>query len=279
MNDKQQDPQIDDRDQSKYRKNGKLKRTYFDDQIKPLQVQLNAMHRWLQRENKRLVILFEGRDAAGKGGAINIFTSVLNPRYCKIAALAKPTERERGQWYFQRYVSHLPATGEITLFDRSWYNRAGVEKVMGFCSDEEHKKFLDSCPAFEQMLVEDGVILLKYWFAVDQKEQEKRFLDRIKDPVKRWKLSPVDMAARERFDDYTRAREVMFEHTHTPSAPWHLVDCNDQRQGRLNMVADALHRIPWVDQEMEKVDYKPLCKKELSLERTSSHVEFVEERY
>lgn len=262
-----------------HKKNGKLRKAYFEELLEPLQVKLSAMQRWLQRENRRLVVLFEGRDAAGKGGAINCFTSVLNPRYCKVAALPKPTERERTQWYFQRYVEHLPAGGEITLFDRSWYNRAGVEKVMGFCTDAEYRRFLKSCPAFERMLVDDGILLLKYWFAVDQKEQEKRFLERIQDPIKRWKLSPVDMAARERYDDYTQARERMFKHTHTAWAPWRLVDCNDQRRGRLNMVADLLERIPWSDAELEPIDYQPLSRAALGREQTSSRVEFVPERY
>jgi len=212
--------------------------------LEKLQIKLCEMQRWVQQSDQRVVIVFEGRDTAGKGGAINCFTQVLNPRFCRAVALPKPNERERTQWYFQRYVAELPAAGEILLFDRSWYNRAGVEKVMGFCTDSEYKRFLEQTPVFEKMLVDDGILLLKYWFSVDQEEQEARFAERMENPMKRWKISPIDIAARERYDDYTTARDAFFKITHTRHAPWLVVDANDQRRARLNMIAHLLDSLP-----------------------------------
>ena len=235
-----------------------LKRKAYEKALEPLQVQLVEMHRWLQATGQRLVILFEGRDTAGKGGAINCFTQVLNPRFCRVAALPKPSEREKTQWYFQRYVEHLPAAGEITLFDRSWYNRAGVEHVMGFCTEAEYKRFLHDTPVFERMLTGDGILLFKYWFAVDQKYQEERFASRLEDPVKRWKISPIDIAAREHYADYGRARDAMFRATHTSEAPWYLVDANDQRRARLNMVSHLLDVLPDRKVKEEKIELPPL---------------------
>ena len=229
--------------------------------LEPLQEELNVMHRWVQATGQRVVVLFEGRDTAGKGGAINAIADCLNPRSCRVVALAKPSDRERTQWYFQRYVEHLPSAGEIVLFDRSWYNRAGVERVMGFCSDEEHASFLSDCPKFERMLVGSGILLFKYWFACDQKRQEERLAERLADPVKRWKISPIDLAAREHYADYTKARDQMFEATDIAEARWTLVDMNDQKRGRLNMIRHLLDNLPDHDVALEPLELAPLAKK------------------
>ncbi|MFY2762460.1 polyphosphate kinase 2 [Arenimonas sp. MALMAid1274] len=223
---------------------GKLKRKEYEEELGKLQVELNHMARWLQHAGKRLVVVFEGRDTAGKGGAINAIADCLSPRQCHVAALAKPSEREAGQWYFQRYVAHLPSAGEITLFDRSWYNRAGVEKVMGFATPAQVASFLKQAPVFERQLVDDGILLFKYWLAVDQQEQEERFAERAEDPVKRWKLSPIDLKAREKYAEYGRARDLMFKATHHRWAPWHVVDFNDQKVGRLNLIRHLLDALP-----------------------------------
>jgi polyphosphate kinase 2 len=223
---------------------GRLKRKHYEALLAPLQEELAQMGRWVQQEGKRLIILFEGRDAAGKGGAIDAIAGNLNPRQCRVVALPKPSEREAGQWYFQRYVAHLPARGEITLFDRSWYNRAGVERVMGYCTQAQADAFLDQVPVFEKQLVDDGALLFKYWLTCDQEQQEKRFAERAEDPLKRWKLSPVDLEARLRYADYTTARELMLKATHRAYAPWTLVEFNDQKIGRLTLVRDLLDRLP-----------------------------------
>lgn len=222
----------------------KLSRREYEAHLEILQVELNRLARWLQHTGKRLVVLFEGRDTAGKGGAIEAVGQGLNPRQCHVVALAKPTPTESSQWYFQRYVPHLPAAGQIALFDRSWYNRAGVEHVMGYCTPEQYAQFLKQAPVFERMLVDDGLLLLKYWLTVDQEEQEKRMAERRDDPLKRWKLSPIDLQARERYRDYGRARDAMLEATHTPEAPWTLVDFNDQRRGRLTLIRHLLDQLP-----------------------------------
>ena len=223
---------------------GKLKRAEYEELLEPMQAELNDMARWVQETGQRILIILEGRDTAGKGGAIRAIAERLNPRMCHIVALAKPSEREASQWYFQRYVAHLPSAGEIVLLDRSWYNRAGVERVMGYCSEDEVKTFFRLAPGFERAIVEDGILLIKYWLACDQKEQETRFQERLSDPVKRWKLSPVDLQARERYDDYTKAREAMLKETHTKHAPWTIVDFNDQRVGRLTLLRHLLDRVP-----------------------------------
>lgn len=257
----------------------KLKKKAYLEAMEALQVQLCEMHRWLQSTGQRLVILFEGRDTAGKGGAINCFTQVLNPRFCRVAALPKPSDRERSQWYFQRYIEHLPAAGEIALFDRSWYNRAGVEHVMGFCSEAEYKRFLLDCPVFEDLLIRDGILLFKYWFAVDQKLQEERFAERVKDPVKRWKISPIDIAAREKYEDYGKARDAMLRATHTEASPWYIVDANDQRRARLNMVAHLLEQLPDRKVPQEKLTLAPLKHKKLGVERVRGPANKVPARY
>jgi polyphosphate kinase len=221
-----------------------MKRKKYDAGIEPLQVELNNLARWLQVKGHRMAVIFEGRDTAGKGGVISAIAERLNPRQVHIVALAKPSDRERSQWYFQRYVPYLPAAGELVLFDRSWYNRAGVEKVMGYCNTEEYERFLEETPLFEKMLVDEGLLLLKYWLSVDQKHQEARFAERAADPRKRWKLSPVDLEAREKYEEYGRARDAMFEATHTKHAPWFVVDFNDQRRGRLSLIRHLLDRVP-----------------------------------
>jgi polyphosphate kinase 2 len=222
----------------------RLKRKRYEALLAPMQEELAAMARWLQQSGRRVLVLFEGRDTAGKGGAIDAIREHVNPRQCRVVALPKPTEREQSQWYFQRYAAHLPAAGELVLLDRSWYNRAGVEKVMGFATDAQVAAFLREAPLFEKMLVDDGILLFKYWLCCDQARQEERFAERLQDPLKRWKLSPVDLEARLRYRDYTRAREAMLAATHTAHAPWTLVDFNDQKRGRLALVRDLLDRLP-----------------------------------
>ncbi|WP_159980373.1 MULTISPECIES: polyphosphate kinase 2 [unclassified Novosphingobium] len=223
---------------------GKLGRKDYDRLLEPMEEELVAMARWAQKTSARILVLFEGRDTAGKGGAIKALSGQLNPRQCRTVALAAPSEREQGEWYFQRYVPHLPARGEIVLFDRSWYNRAGVERVMGYADHGQVEAFLHHAPLFEKALVDDGILLFKYWLACDQEKQEERLAERAADPLKRWKLSPVDIAAREKYDEYTLAREAMLEATHTAHAPWTLVDFNDQKQGRLTLIRDFLDRLP-----------------------------------
>lgn len=222
----------------------KLRRKDYERALERMQRELVDLARWVAHTGARVVIVFEGRDSAGKGGAIAAIREHLNPRQCRVIALGKPTEREAGEWYFQRYVRHLPTAGEIVLFDRSWYNRAGVEKVMGFATADQVEAFLRATPIFEKMLTDDGVRLFKYWLCCDQAKQEERFAERRDDPLKGWKLSPIDIEARERYDDYTRAREAMLAATHTPNAPWTLVDFNDQKCGRLTLIRDLLDRIP-----------------------------------
>jgi polyphosphate kinase 2 len=239
----------------------KLKRKEYEAQLAKLQQELVAAARWLQHGGKRLVVLFEGRDTAGKGGAIDAIRAHLNPRQCRVVALPKPTEREATQWYFQRYVPHLPGAGEIVLFDRSWYNRAGVEKVMGFAGDAQVRTFLQQAPAFEQLLVDDGILLFKYWLCCDQAQQEERFAERLDDPLKRWKLTPIDLDACRHYADYTRAREAMLKATHTSAAPWTLVDFNDQKRGRLTLIRDLLDRLPDTRVPETKLDFAPLAGK------------------
>ena len=223
---------------------GKLSKSDYLDRLQPMQVELNNLARWLQHTRKRLLVIIEGRDTAGKGGVINAISETLNPRQCRTVALGKPSEREQGEWYFQRYLTHLPSAGEIVLFDRSWYNRAGVEAVMGFCTPRQTEEFLEQAPRLERLLVDDGLLLFKYWLTVDQEQQEERFAERAEDPLKQWKLSPIDLEARKHYQDYGRARDRMLEHTHTKHAPWTLVDFNDQRRGRLTLIRHLLDHLP-----------------------------------
>ncbi len=236
----------------------RLKRKEYEALLAPMQEELVAMARWLQHGGRRAVVLFEGRDTAGKGGAIDAIREHINPRQCRVVALSRPSEREAAQWYFQRFVPHLPAAGELVLFDRSWYNRAGVEKVMGFASAAQVKTFLRQAPLFEQQLVDDGILLFKYSLCCDQAQQEKRFAERLADPLKRWKLSPIDVEARTRYADYTRAREAMLKATHTKHAPWTLVDFNDQKRGRLTLIRDLLDRLPDTDVPDAGPEFAPL---------------------
>ncbi len=219
----------------------------YVDELVRLQFELLKMQEWVRLQGLRVVVLFEGRDAAGKGGVIKRIIESLNPRVCRVVALGTPTERERSQWYFQRYVQHLPGAGEIVLFDRSWYNRAGVERVMGFCTEEEYWEFLRSCPLFEEMLINSGVFLIKYWFSVNDEEQERRFVERMHNPIKRWKLSPMDLEARKHWVEYSRAKDIMLEHTDTSKAPWYIVDADNKKRARLNCITHLLHRIPYKD--------------------------------
>lgn len=226
----------------------------YEDELKVLQAQLVEMQAWVKSTGARIVIIFEGRDAAGKGGTIKRVTEYLNPRTAQVVALPIPTEREQSQWYFQRYVEHLPAAGELRLFDRSWYNRAGVERVMGYCTPEEHRRFLRQCPIFERMLVEDGIILLKYWFSVSDREQLKRFKSRQTDPMRWWKLSPTDMESITRWEEYSRAKDEMLVHTDTADAPWYDVESDDKRKARINMIHHMLSKIPY--QEIPRPEVK-----------------------
>ncbi len=236
----------------------KLSDVEYDELLKPMAKELSAMARWVAETQQRMVVVFEGRDTAGKGGSIDMFARLLNPRQCRVVALPGPNERERTQWYFQRYVEHLPAEGEIILFDRSWYNRAGVEKVMGFCTPEQTQAFLNAAPEFERHLVDDGILLFKYWLCCDQDVQEDRFQNRLNNPMKRWKLSPIDIKAREHYDDYTEAREMMLAATHTEFAPWTLVDFNDQPSGRLTLLRDLLDRVPDTELPLAEIPWPAL---------------------
>ena len=225
----------------------KLPRQLYETELYRLQGELVKMQEWMRAEGARIVVIFEGRDAAGKGSTIKRVAAYLNPRVAQIVALPAPTERERGQWYFQRYTGHLPAAGELALFDRSWYNRAGVEHVMGFCTKEEYSRFMHQCPIFERLLVEDGILLRKYWFSVSDEEQQRRFLSRLDDPMRSWKLSPMDLESITRWEDYSRAKDEMFVHTDIPEAPWHVVESDDKRRARINMIAHLLGTIPYHD--------------------------------
>jgi polyphosphate kinase 2 len=223
----------------------RLRRKPYERELLRLQGELVHMQEWVRTSGTRLVVVFEGRDAAGKGGAIKRITEYLNPRICRVVALPAPTERQRTQWYFQRYIEHLPAAGEIVLLDRSWYNRGGVERVMGFCTPEEHTRFLRQCPLFEQLLIEDGILLRKYWFSVSDAEQERRFGARMSDPMRQWKLSPMDLESITRWEDYSRAKDEMFAHTDTQTSPWFVVESEVKRRARINMIAHLLASVGW----------------------------------
>ena len=225
----------------------KLKRKVYEQELTRLQAELVKLQYWIKETGEKVVVIFEGRDAAGKGGVIKRITERLSPRICRVVALGTPTEREKTQWYFQRYVPHLPAGGEMVLFDRSWYNRAGVERVMGFCTDEEYWEFLRSCPEFERMLIRSGIKLIKYWFSVSDEEQEHRFQARLHDPLKRWKLSPMDLESRDRWVDYSRAKDEMFKYTDIKQAPWYVVDADVKKKARLNTITHLLSLMPYED--------------------------------
>ncbi|MBK3429021.1 MULTISPECIES: polyphosphate kinase 2 [Corynebacterium] len=237
----------------------KLNKKAYEKELERLQAELVDMQQWVVETGARVVIIMEGRDAAGKGSAIKRITQYLNPRTCRIEALPAPNSREQGQWYFQRYVEKLPTKGEIVIFDRSWYNRAGVERVMGFCTDQEYVRFLHQAPTFEQMLVEDGIMLRKYWFSVSDEEQIKRFESRRNDPLRRWKLSPMDLQSITRWEDYSRAKDAMFIHTDTPTAPWYTVESEDKKRSRINVISHLLSTIPYekIEREMPEIPQRP----------------------
>lgn len=239
------------------KKSDKLKNSFYEKELFKLQIELVKLQQWVKHAGHKVVVLFEGRDAAGKGGSIKRITEPLNPRICKVVALSAPTEREKSQWYFQRYVGHLPAAGEIVLLDRSWYNRAGVERVMGFCTEEEHQEFLRSCPEFERMLVRSGIVLIKYWFSVSDEEQERRFQNRIHHPTKHWKLSPMDLESRARWQEYSRAKDDMFMHTDIKQAPWYVVDGDDKKRARLNVINHLLSLLPYKDLSAPPIELPP----------------------
>ncbi len=232
----------------------RLNKKFYFQELERLQLELVKLHEWVKAQDLRVVVVFEGRDAAGKGGVIKRITQRLNPRICKVVALGVPTEREKSQWYFQRYVSHLPSAGEIVLLDRSWYNRAGVEHVMGYCTDDEYWDFLRSCPRFEEMLIHSGIILVKYWFSVSDDEQEKRFRERIEDPLKRWKFSPMDLESRSRWIEYSKAKDEMFSYTDIKICPWYVVNADDKRRARLNTIHHLLSLIPFKEIKHKKID-------------------------
>jgi polyphosphate kinase len=235
----------------------KLDKNTYEQELVKLQTELVKMQYWIKHTGYRLVVLFEGRDAAGKGGTIKRIAEPLNPRGCRVVALGTPSDREKTQWYFQRYVEHLPSAGEIVLFDRSWYNRAGVERVMGFCTEEQYNEFMHSCPEFERMLVRSGIMLLKYWFSVSDEEQERRFQSRIKDPARRWKLSPMDLDSRDRWVEYSKAKDKMFSHTNIPEAPWFTVEADDKKRSRLNCLQHILSKVPYTDMTPEAIELPP----------------------
>jgi len=234
-------------------KKEKLSKKFYEEELERLQIELVKMQMWIKQQGLKVVVIFEGRDAAGKGGTIKRITESLNPRICRVVALGTPTEREKTQWYFQRYVAHLPAAGEMVLFDRSWYNRAGVERVMGFCTEEEYWDFLRACPSFEQMLIRSGIILIKYWFSVSEEEQEKRFQERLADPTKSWKLSDMDVESRKRWVEYSKAKDDMFAYADTKVSPWFVVEADDKKRARLNCIVHLLSEIPYQNVELKTV--------------------------
>jgi polyphosphate kinase 2 len=242
---------------SDVKRKSKVPRKAYERELLRLQEELVKMEDWVQAKGLRVVVVFEGRDAAGKGGVIKRVTEHLNPRATRIAALPKPTERERTQWYFQRYIAELPAAGEIVLFDRSWYNRAGIERVLGFCNPEQYQLFLKQCPIFERLLVDDGILLTKYWFSVSDEEQERRFVARVDDPMKRWKLSETDLLSRTRWVDYSRAKDDMFVYTDVAEAPWFVVEADDKRSARLNCIAHLLTRVPYQEKALPDIEIPP----------------------
>jgi polyphosphate kinase 2 len=235
----------------------KVDKDFYEKELARLQVELVRLQEWVKNKGLKVVVIFEGRDAAGKGGVIKRITESLNPRICRVEALGTPTEKEKTQWYFQRYVARLPAAGEMVLFDRSWYNRAGVERVMGFCTEDEYVEFMRSCPEFERMLIRSGITLIKYWFSVSDEEQEARFQARLKDPTKRWKLSPMDLASRARWVDYSKAKDEMFTHTDIKQAPWYVVNADDKRRARLNCMHHLLSMIDYKDLSPERIKLPP----------------------
>ncbi len=260
-------------------KSTETKKFNYDAEMAKLHLELVNLQEWVKSQGLKVVIIFEGRDASGKGGTIKRFTEPLNPRVCKVVALGVPTEREKTQWYFQRYVPYLPAAGEIVLLDRSWYNRAGVEKVMGFCTDDEYHEFLRSCPEFERMLVRSGIIVLKYWFSVNDEEQERRFNNRINNPLKRWKFSPMDLESRSRWMEYSKAKDAMFAHTDTKQVPWFVVNADNKKKARLNCISHVLSKIPYEKSNMEPIELPELPSDKGYVRPPIDYQTFVPEKY
>ncbi len=251
----------------------------YNKELRKLEIELIKLQEWVKFKQLKVVVLFEGRDAAGKGGVIKRITGPLNPRICQIAALGTPTDKEKSEWYFQRYVEKLPVGGEIVLFDRSWYNRAGVEHVMGFCTDEQYEEFFRSCPEFEQMLIRSGIILIKYWFSVSDEEQENRFQDRLNDPTKRWKLSPMDVKSREKWVEYSKAKDEMFKHTDTKQSPWFVVPADNKELARLNCISHMLSLIPYEELPSEPIVFPPRIESQDYVRTPMSDQTFVPDRY
>lgn len=257
----------------------KIKSKVYKKELDKLQIELVKLQDWIKHENLKIVVLFEGRDAAGKGGVIKRITQRLNPRICKVVALGTPTEREKTQWYFQRYVTQLPVGGEMILFDRSWYNRAGVEHVMGFCTGKEYTEFMRTCPEFERMLTRSGIILIKYWFSVSDEEQEQRFQSRIDDQTKRWKLSPMDLESRERWVEYSKAKDEMFKYTDTKQSPWYVVPADNKKRARLNCISHLLSMVPYKELKHEKIELPPRKEEKGYIRPPYSNQTFVPEKY
>ena len=268
-----------EKNKEKNHKKKKISEKDYEKELEKLQLKLVEMQDWVKKYDKKVVVLFEGRDSAGKGGMIKRITAPLNHRICRVAALATPTDREKTQWYFQRYVAHLPSAGEIVLFDRSWYNRAGVEKVMGFCTDAQYKEFLRICPGFEETLINSGTILIKYYLSVSAGEQKKRFEERIENPMKRWKISPMDMYARSRWYDYSEAKDGMFRYTDTKLSPWYVVNTDDKKSARLNCISHLLSLIPYKKIKNEKLKLPPLQKEKAYIRPPMKDQTFIPEKY
>lgn len=260
-------------------KKKKLDGEQYEELLMPLEIELVKLQEWVKANKLKVVVVFEGRDAAGKGGVIKTIAGCLNPRICRIVALGIPTEKEKSQWYFQRYASELPAGGEIVIFDRSWYNRAGVEQVMGYCTNDEYEEFLRSCPEFEKMLIRSGIILIKYWFSVSDHEQEKRFQDRIKDPTKRWKISPMDIESRDKWVEYSMAKDKMFSYTDTKQSPWYVVRADDKKRARLNCISHLLSLIPYKDLTPKPLKLPPLKHDVAYVRPPVTEQTFVPEKY
>jgi len=278
-NKKPKNSEVSSPEENEKKVDAKFSKKVYEKELGRLQVELVKLQEWIKDQGLKVVIIFEGRDAAGKGGVIKRITESLNPRNVRVVALPAPTEREKTQWYFQRYVAHLPAAGEMVLFDRSWYNRAGVEKVMGFCTEDEYREFLRSVPEFERMLVRSGIILLKYWFSVSDDEQEKRFEDRIKDPTKRWKLSPMDLESRSKWVEYSKAKDQMFAHTDIKQVPWYVVNADDKKKARLNCISHLLSMIQYDDLTPEPIQLPPRQKNEGYVRPPITDQSFVPEIY
>lgn len=262
-----------------YSENKMLSKDFYEKELKKFQIELVKLQEWIKHKGLKVVVIFEGRDAAGKGGTIKRIIDKLNPRIVRLVALGVPTEKEKSQWYFQRYVAHLPAAGEMVLFDRSWYNRAGVERVMGFCTEDEYREFFRSCPEFERMLIRSGIILIKYWFSISDKEQEKRFHKRINDPRRRWKLSPMDLEARSRWEEYSKAKDEMFRYTDTKQASWYVVNSDEKERARLNVIHHLLSMIPYKDLTPDPIELPARVKSQGYVRPPMNEQTFIPEVY